>query len=393
MAKGRKLVFISWDSESSNYLETLFFPIFKRLSEQCEIEVSTLQFSWADAEEIARIQGLARSSNINYRHFSVYRGPIASLGAFFSLWKQRKVIEKILKTEQFDWIMPRSTMPALLIRILFRKIDQLPSQLIFDADGLPIQERLDFTGLKKGSIMHRLLSSIEHFILHRSDRILTRSHCAIDLHLESYPMLSRDKFFKVINGREASFFIRDENVRQRIRRELGLSSEEILLVHSGSLGAAYNLKPVVQLLEKSEKLKLLLLTRGGEEVINQFPISIRSRVQLIKGNFKEVPSYLSAADIGVALRTSAPSLCGLAPIKIGEYLLNGLPVWLSKGIGDTLQDLGHSEVCCFEEMDIDLVLQWIENLPAGSDKEARELGLVYYAMDQSLESYRRALSC
>ena len=55
----------------------------------------------------------------------------------------------------------------------------------------------------------------------------------------------------------------------------------------------------------------------------------------MKVNFNEIPMYLSAADIAFSLRIPRYSMRGVFPIKLAEYLLMGLPVITSKGIGDT----------------------------------------------------------
>ena len=47
-----------------------------------------------------------------------------------------------------------------------------------------------------------------------------------------------------------------------------------------------------------------------------------------------VPQYLGCADLGLALRQPNFSAHSVAPIKLGEYLMCGLPVVATAGIGD-----------------------------------------------------------
>mgnify|MGYP005817612763 CR=1 FL=1 len=47
-----------------------------------------------------------------------------------------------------------------------------------------------------------------------------------------------------------------------------------------------------------------------------------------------VPKYLSASDFAFATYSSTPSKRYLSPVKVGEYWANGLPVLLTKGVGD-----------------------------------------------------------
>ena len=48
----------------------------------------------------------------------------------------------------------------------------------------------------------------------------------------------------------------------------------------------------------------------------------------------KVAGYLSASDIGFCLVQQSPSRKFCSPIKVGEYLANGLPVVISKDIGE-----------------------------------------------------------
>ena len=48
----------------------------------------------------------------------------------------------------------------------------------------------------------------------------------------------------------------------------------------------------------------------------------------------QVPSYLAAADLGLAFRAPSFSQRGVCPIKVGEYLLCGTPVLATRGVGD-----------------------------------------------------------
>lgn len=63
--------------------------------------------------------------------------------------------------------------------------------------------------------------------------------------------------------------------------------------------------------------------------INDSTFSIRSVPA------REVPSYLSAADAGIAFIKPCFSKLASSPTKNGEYLACGLPLILNAGIGDS----------------------------------------------------------
>src|SRR5690606_35943047 len=77
---------------------------------------------------------------------------------------------------------------------------------------------------------------------------------------------------------------------------------------------------------KGQEAKFLILTGNLEFAESKIPADLKEFIVLKKVNSEEVPSYLNAADLGFALRQPKFSMQGVAPIKLGEYLLCGLPV-------------------------------------------------------------------
>jgi glycosyltransferase involved in cell wall biosynthesis len=114
--------------------------------------------------------------------------------------------------------------------------------------------------------------------------------------------------------------------------------------------------------------------------------------------YSEIPDYLNISDIAFAIRLPKISMKGVAPIKLGEYMLMGLPIIASEGIGDTEEILSKTDHCYlyrhsdFENMenDIDNIEEIITfvNIKAGLKSEKiRELGCEFYSLENSVESY------
>jgi glycosyltransferase involved in cell wall biosynthesis len=98
--------------------------------------------------------------------------------------------------------------------------------------------------------------------------------------------------------------------------------------------------------EHQKKGKFLILTTNVAYAERIIPENKKEFVLIKKVLFDEVPMYLSAADIAFSLRIPRYSMRGVFPIKLAEYLLMGLPVITSKGIGDT-EDLLKEAPGCF----------------------------------------------
>ena len=111
----------------------------------------------------------------------------------------------------------------------------------------------------------------------------------------------------------------------------------------------------------------------------------------------EVPEYLACADLGLALRAPSFSMQAVAPIKLGEYLLCGLPVVASTVIGNTSVIDGQTG-CLLEFMDdhsLERVAAWFVDtvLPdrAGFRDRSCRLGKTHFSLDDSVDAYLRAL--
>ncbi|WP_051315443.1 hypothetical protein [Algoriphagus terrigena] len=355
-----------------------------------------VQFSWAGRQEVDRLSAIAAQLGIAFYHYPVSRSPHPAIGSLFAVWKARTPLGALIQEKGIEVVMPRSTMPAWIVLRLLSRSRALP-EIIFDADGLPIQERIDFAGLREGSLMHRFLYSIESAMLRKADKVLVRSNRAKEIHLENNPSLDPSKFFKVGNGRDEALFYVDHAAKD-IRAKLGIGEEELLLVHSGSLGGGYESSTMFDLLqnlyERGLAVRLLLLTRDEKTARNLVPDSLQSLVSVISFEFESIPELLRASDIGICLRKKSKSIAGIAPIKLGEYLMCGLPVIYSEGIGDfdsMLSDLPFV-FRMGESYDAQAFLNWQDRMRGVNRAEVGEFGRMYFSLESTLDSYQTALS-
>ena len=395
----KNLLFVTWDSDKTNYLESLFFPILDGLQNTGEFRCFILQFSWASKGEVNRIAALADNKSLNYSHFLISRSPSPSLGVLVTLIRGASVIKDFVLNNQIDIVMPRSTMPALMVNQIWSFLKKNNLKLVFDADGLPIEERVDFAGMKKGGLPFRFLKWIEKKIMQNADRILTRSKKAITFHLQYNPKLVISKFFVVGNGRDSQVFNFQKESRAIIRAKLGVAQDEWLWVYTGSLGPAYAWEELCGLLSqirlKFQKGKLLVLCRDDTFAKDRTPKELIPFIQFLNIPFSAIPSHLSAGDLGISLRRPAPSLIGLSPIKLGEYFLCGLPVLASTQPGDSEELL---ESCEFvfptvdpQNIDDSVLMNWWDSKRPFDREEIRAFGLNHFSLEKSIESYRLAL--
>lgn len=391
----KNLLFITWDGPQTSYMEGLFMPIFQEITKTSEIKVHILQFTWADQEKINQTKKVAEKMGIDYTALPISRKPTVSIGSLLTVFTSSAKIKKYIKENKIDIVMPRSTFPAMMVN----QIKNRNFKLIFDADGLPIEERIDFAGLKTNSFQYRLMKSAESKILKNADKVITRSQKAIDIHVDTIGEVHRSKFSVVQNGRDILSFSLNAKKRLSIRKQLELK-DEFLFVYAGSLGPQYCFPEMLDIFNQYSKIKeskFLILTGDLDFAEKNIPKDLKSKVILKKVSSDEVSGYLNAADIAFALRMPSFSMQGVAPIKLGEYLLCGLPVIASKGIGDTEQILTDFEECYLydhlaeKSSQEKSIIRFLEKAIFANRQTVATKAQKYFSLEAAAESYRNVL--
>lgn len=393
----KTILFISWDGPQTNYLESLFFPVFAGLQKASNWRFEVVQFSWANKDRQDRIAQTAKDYGITYTHYTISRKPHPIWGTVKTLILGRRFLESYIIQHQIQIIMPRSTFPAMMGKSIKRNYPGLT--IIFDADGLPLEERVDFSGLNPHGKQFRFLKREETHMLKMADLVLTRTEKAKNIHLKNIGSGFTKKFFTVSNGRDPRFFDINATDRQKFRNKLSLSPDQLCLVYCGSLGPQYGWETMIQifqtLLLSRPDSKFLILTQEDAYIREIIPAGMQHQIKIIKGLYTNIPKWLNAADIAFAIREPNLSMQGVAPIKIGEYLLMGLPTIASKGIGDSENLLkGQSFIHLFDPQkreEVKNIIDWVEHQRLQEKEEIRNFALQHFTLSRSVKDYQIAL--
>ena len=445
----KNLLFITWDGPQTSYMEGLFMPIFQEIAKQGDYKFHVVQFTWADDEKIAHTQAAADQMGITYTACPILRKPNVSIGSLLTVLSSAGKIKKYIRENNIHIVMPRSTFPAMIVnQINFPFVSRaLPfrglrgaaffpfrglrgsaffpfrglrgaaffpfrglrggkvtfrgfrGKLIFDADGLPIEERIDFAGLKKESFQYKLMKSAETKMLKSADAVITRSQKAIDIHTAHIGESFRSKFSVVFNGRDKNIFAYQPHLREKVRRELELK-DELLFVYAGSLGPQYCLTEMLQIFQtyaEKREAKFLILTGNTAFAEQNIPTELKAHVILKSVPAEKVSFYLNGGDVAFGLRKPTFSMQGVAPIKLGEYLLCGLPVIASKGIGDTEKILENFEECYLYDHSVGLLPQiahiknFVEKAIFANRNKIAQKAQHYFSLEAAAESYLKAI--
>lgn len=392
----KNLLFITWDGPQTSYMEGLFMPIFQEIAKQGAYQFHVVQFTWADAQKIAHTKAAADQMGITYTAWPVLRKPNVSVGSLLTVLSSSGKIKKYIRENNIHIVMPRSTFPAMIVN----QIKNKNFKIIFDADGLPIEERIDFAGLKKESFQYKLMKSAETKMLKSADAVITRSQKAIDIHTAHIGESYRSKFSVVFNGRDKNIFAYQPHLREEPRQELGLK-DELLFVYAGSLGPQYCLTEMLEIFQayaEKRAAKFLILTGNTEFAEQNIPSELKAHVILKSVPSEKVSFYLNGGDVAFGLRKPTFSMQGVAPIKLGEYLLCGLPVIASKGIGDTERILENFEECYLYDHSIGLLPQieqiknFVEKAIFANRNNIAQKAQDYFSLEAAAESYIQAIT-
>lgn len=383
----KHVLFITWDGPQTSYLEGLFLPIFKGLHAR-GYRFHVLQFTWSNPAQVEKTRVACEAVGVHYRAAPVWR-IAGGLGPFLSaVWGARHV-RRAIRAWNIDILMPRSLLPALSVLLLRRRADL---GFVFDADGFAADERVDFAALSPKSAVYRALRAIEARAAQKADSVLVRTPKAVDILIERSGA-NRRKFHVVSNGRDPKPFL-----------DAGSRSKEstFRLCYVGSLGVQYKTDIMLAIARDMRadipELTFRIFTgdtRIADEEISRLDIEDRSWIEVKRLSPDKVPAELVQCDLAFALRKRAFSTQGVSPIKIGEYLMAGLPVVGTAGVGD-VDMLIEAGVMFAVEDDTSTILPWVRDVLIPNRealrKQARDLGLKHFSIDRSVADYAQALA-
>src|SRR5215208_3088471 len=398
------VLFVTWDGPRSTYLQGLFLPIFTALRER-GFAFHVLQFTWADAAERLALAEACRTSGVSYRSVSILRRPIAAGSLATALWG-RVHVRRAIDELGIKLLIPRSTLPALAT---------IPSagkgarrvRVLLDADGLPHDERVEFGGASPTGLTYRLLRAFEAWSVRRADAVAVRTVRAGQILADrAGPGVDARRFHVVTNARDSRLFKPPAPKSRACRRkELGLNPNQPLLVYAGSsLSGKYRGASMLRFFRHVRALRSdtrLLLLMPQLDVAHELLASHGELVEacLLRTALPErVPEFVGVADLGLAVIHATFSMQAVAAVKVGEYLLCGVPVLASRGVGDTDSIIGPDVGHCLENTD-DSSLQaaavWFVNtvLPDrdGFRARCREVGVSNFAIETGVRHYDEAL--
>jgi glycosyltransferase involved in cell wall biosynthesis len=272
-------------------------------------------------------------------HFLRYHQRPSLPATLFDVVAGIRYASRLVRRNKIELVHARAHIPATIALALKRKFG---IRMIFDLRGLMAEEYVDANHWPRDGLRYRVTKATERRVFAGTDAIVT-------LTKRIWPIINK---WDGLKGRtvhhavipccvDLSLFNFSEDERARRRAELRLDNR-LTLVYSGSLDGWYLTEEMANffaaLLQRRSDAYLLWLTTGSPDRVRQLMNARKVSeehygVRAVKA--REVPSYLAAADLGLAFIKRCMSKIASSPTKNGEYLACGLPVIINAGIGDS----------------------------------------------------------
>jgi glycosyltransferase involved in cell wall biosynthesis len=341
---GRRVLFISYNGMLDPLGQSQVLPYLRELSKR-GAQFTLLSFERPAAllsHGAAKIETLRRqlaALHIEWHWLRYHQTP--SLPAtIFDVANGVRYARRLVRQNRIELVHARSHIAATIALSLKRRFG---IKMIFDVRGLMADEYVDADHWRKGSLPYRLTKAMERRALAASEGVVTLTEAIWPIIKEWDGLRGRDHVAHAVVPccADLDLFRFSELDRKRRRHELGLQ-DRFVLVYSGSIDGWYLTEHMADffaaVLKRRADAHALWLTPGKHERISSLmqQRDVRAdRYTVIAVASDEVPSYLSAGDVGIAFIKRCFSKLASSPTKYAEYLACGLPLVINAGIGDS----------------------------------------------------------
>jgi len=347
--EGRRVLFISYNGMLDPLGQTQVLPYLKQLSKR-GVRFTVLSFernSAFESEGRDKCNALRQeliADAIDW-HFLRYHQTPTLPATIFDVANGFRYARKLVRQNRIELVHARSHIPATIALALKK---QFNVKMIFDVRGLLADEYVDANHWRKGSTPYRLTKFIERRALSGAEGIVTLTEKIWSIIREWDGLRGRKDFVHEVIPCCAdlqSFKFRQQD-RDRRRAELELE-DRFVIVYSGSIDGWYLTEQMADFFAAARKRRsnvhALWLTPTRHDRIQSLMLARgipETHYTIVAAAPREVSSYLSASDAGLAFIKACFSKLASSPTKYAEYLACGLPLIINSGVGDsdTLMD-------------------------------------------------------
>src|SRR5687767_13354056 len=339
----RRVLYISYNGMLDPLGQSQVIPYLKELS-NAGVRFTLLSFERERAytpEGIVQCRTLQRElaqQKIDWHWLRYHKRP--SLPAtMFDVAQGIRLGRRLVRQNKIEMVHARSHIAARIALALKRRFGL---KFIFDVRGLMADEYVDAGHWKKDSIYYSITKASERKALSAADGVVTLTDAIWPFIEKSDGLRGRQVVHEVVPCcADLNLFTFNPEDRDRLRKELGVE-DRFVIVYSGSIDGWYLTEEMadffVTLRQSEPRAHLLWLTMGSHARIRELMQARGMTTQdytVHTATVRDVPSYLSASDAGLAFIKPCFSKLASSPTKFAEYLACGLPIVINRGIGDS----------------------------------------------------------
>ncbi len=339
----RRVLYISYNGMLDALGQSQVIPYLKELSRE-GVQFTLLSyerpqaFTPAGVEMCAALRRELAGSEIDWQWLRYHKTP--SLPATgYDVWAGIRYGSRLVRRKQIEMVHARSHISAT---IALRLKQRFGVKMIFDVRGLMAEEYADAGHWRKDSIPYRITKTAEGRALAAADGVVTLTERIWPVMSQWESLRDRNVAHEVVPccaDLELFKFSRED--RDRRRAELGLP-DRFLIVYSGSIDGWYLTEDMadffVTMRKQRPRAHFLWLTPARHERVHELMRARglgESEYTVLASAPRDVPSYLSAGDAGLAFIKPCFSKLASSPTKYAEYLGCGLPLIINEGVGDS----------------------------------------------------------
>jgi glycosyltransferase involved in cell wall biosynthesis len=341
--EGRRVLFISYNGMLDPLGQSQVIPYLRELATR-GVRFTLLSFERAKAftpegvTQSKQLREKLKSQGIEWHWLRYHQRPSLPATIYDVLAGFRRA-SSLVRSNGIEMVHARGHIPATIALGLKKRFG---TKMIFDLRGLMAEEYVDAEHWREGSLPYRLTKATERRILAATDAIVTLTERIWPIINKWEGLRGREVHHKVIPCCvDLSLFKFSEEDRARRRAELGLG-DRFTMVYSGSLDGWYLTEKMADFfasfLKQKSDAHLLWLTTGSHDRVRELMKSRNVNIanfSVLSIASATVPSYLAAADAGLAFIKRCVSKVASSPTKNGEYLACGLPLIINAGVGDS----------------------------------------------------------
>lgn len=343
--KGRKLLYFSNLDFNGTVFRTQVLD-WLDLYKENQIEFELIQLF--HIKDITRprfwsrqVRGLKDSS----KYFAGFIFLFPSKGLFYVL------NTLIIYTKIFKWLTSSDEIlifsRAIVGReiVLLRKFSPVKIKFYFDARAAAAEENR-YLAVKENdySLKRYLLIANIYYLVHQTlsaaDKIFTVS-TGLKKYFQDIYNLQGKEFVSYPCLSDSSKFYYDIKVRDQMRHELKLSENTTVYIYSGGFDSEWHITEkmfafFIELFRHEKNSKMICLTSdisNLKRILGLFP-ELEANILYFSVPNNEVYKFLNSADYGILFRDNTIMNNVASPTKYAEYILCGLPVMITEGVGD-----------------------------------------------------------